>query len=62
MCLWGVSEADWQKRFSLHLHVKWPGSDTAGKRRGGMSGDFLDSVMSQARLLITAQVYTSNAG
>lgn len=33
MCLWGVSEADWQKSFSLHLHVKWPGCDTAGERR-----------------------------
>lgn len=31
VCLWGMSEADWQKRFSLHLHVKWPGCDTAGE-------------------------------
>lgn len=31
VCQWrGVSEADWQKRFSRHLHVKWPGYDTAG--------------------------------
>ena len=41
-CLWGVSEADWQKSFSLHLHVKWPGSDTAGawKAAGENEGRF----------------------
>lgn len=31
VCLWGVSEAYCLERFSLHLHVKWPGCDTAGK-------------------------------
>lgn len=40
-----MSEADWQRRFSLHLHVKWPGCDTAeewkaagGKNEGRFPG------------------------
>lgn len=49
VCLWGVSEADWQERFSLHLHVKWTGCDTAGeqskKQQGRMRKNFLGCVM-----------------
>lgn len=57
VCLWGVSEAYWQERFSLHLHVKWPGCDTAAEwRKRRMTGDFLGSVMSPAFLPITALV------
>lgn len=46
--------ADWQERFSLHLHVKWSGSDTAGGwRMAGRTGEyFLGIVMSLALLQI----------
>lgn len=33
--LWGVSETDWQKRFSLHLHMKWSGWGTGGWKTAG---------------------------
>lgn len=35
VCLWGVSEADWQERFGLHLHVKCPGCDPAARNSRG---------------------------
>lgn len=35
VCLSGVSEAYCLERFSLHLHVKWPGCDTAGEWKAG---------------------------
>lgn len=31
----GLSKADQQNRFSVHLHVKWPGCDTAREEPAG---------------------------
>lgn len=31
----GLSEADQLNRFSVHLHVKWPGCDTAREEPAG---------------------------